>query len=185
MTENPEERIKEAKLSQATWRLQSSQKSEEKAMEVDLERLLKQSDIIFTLNGFLIVILTFLLSSNPIIISIVLFLFSVSLILIQSLSLWNIRNKLSMAMKWYLNENSSILKKNSKDILKLSTIEELAEITQNNKEDIDKVEKEVTKTTTGLIRWQENLKYISLINIVIVLIIIFIEFEVLAIICTN
>ena len=116
MIENLEERIKEAKLAQANRRLQSSQRSEEKAMEIDLERLLKQSDIIFTLNGFFIVILTFLLSSNPTIISIIRFLVSISLMLIQSLSLRNIRNKLSMATKWYINENSAILKRNSRNI---------------------------------------------------------------------
>lgn len=185
MIENLEERIKEAKLAQANRRLQSSQRSEEKAMEIDLERLLKQSDIIFTLNGFFIVILTFLLSSNPTIISIIRFLVSISLMLIQSLSLRNIRNKLSMATKWYLNENSAILKRNSRNILKLKTIIEIEEITQSNRKDIDETEKEVTKTTDKLIQQQERLKYISLINVAIVLIVIFIEFEVLSIICNN
>lgn len=186
MVNNNIEKIQEAKKDQIQNRFKNMQEAEKKAMEIDIERILKQSDIVLTINWLLLVSASILISEKRL--SVILFIIFVILLFIQSIKLRKNRNNISIKMKEYFIKNSNIIKKHYNRIIKvkiteLKDFENVQSIISNNQEDLDIISKDNFTKINDLIHKQELWNLVTILNFLILLILIFLKYNIYKIIC--
>ncbi len=176
--------INTIKSKQSESRFIDMQKTWEKAMDIDIERVFKKTDITITIYWFFLIIASILIASN--FFSIILVLWFFLLIFREIIQIRKNRDKISVSLKNYLLENSKILNQSYKNIYKQQNIDEIQIFMETHKTKIKDNEEKNWDLTNQLVKKQTDLINITIIiNISLIIILYSLKYNIIDILLKN